>query len=116
MDINENILNIIRILKTKPSMILVEHKTYCNYSVYMQGYFDLLQILTGIKFDRELSLWYSKKHRFKKSNLFWFSEFESLNKHLVESEKIDLFLNVIEEFVLEKNFKFEKLIQNHFSL
>lgn len=116
MDIKENIIDIIRILKTKPNMVLTEYSSFNNYCIYIQGYFDLLKILTGTKFDREISMWYTKKLGIKNSNLFWFAEFESLTKHLDESERINIFLNTIEEFILENNFNFEKLIKNHLSL
>ncbi|SHL92455.1 hypothetical protein SAMN05444360_1066 [Chryseobacterium carnipullorum] len=102
--VNE-ILDIIKHIRLRPKMYFWYDNTFYSYIVYFEGFIYSINLFYKLDLEREISRWYQQRVIFKVPNMVWFAQFEHINKDLSETEKIEKFLGILEEFFESYDFK-----------
>lgn len=89
-------------LRKHPSAILHGNLvSFENYANFLSGYITAIDVLKGINLEREISKWYQNKVSVKAPNMFWFAQFELVNKDKTEEQKIIILLDDLDIFCRE---------------
>jgi hypothetical protein len=99
------IIGLIHIIKRRPGMVFFNgaNAFLKDYIHFFEGIFYSLEFSYNVDFEREISQWYQNQIDFKAPNMNWFAQFEHINKDLSKIEKINKFLDTLENFFINNN-------------
>lgn len=105
MQMKKKVVELIHIMKKSPGMVFFNGADAIlkDYIHFFEGIFYSLGFSYDVDFEREISQWYQDQVDFKAPNMNWFAQFEYINKDISEPEKINTFLNNLENFFLNNN-------------
>jgi len=108
MNIEHHINELFRLLRSRPAMLMKgETHSYLNYVVFFEGFFLGQKLFNGMDMERKISVWYQDKVEFKAPNMYWFDQFETINKNESEKEKIVRLITCLESF-FNDHYKYEE--------
>ena len=98
-DINEQVLRIMKILKSN-SKSLIEDTKYDSFHAYMEGYIDGLNITLTDNLRGEITRFFEAKGN-PKTNCYWTNQIKYRNKDKTNDELVEILLETTEEYFLK---------------
>ncbi len=94
----ENILKILKLLRTRPDMILYGKINYNSYEIYLHGFIEGVSQVIDRSLNKELSLKLSGSNK-----VHWSVFVSEKNEKMNEEEKRELLISEVEKFFKDLN-------------